>query len=123
MPAPGLDEYLDDLVIALQVRKVPHATIHEVVADVEGKASATGKPPTELFGTARAHADNWGKDPRWPLWAKAAAVVLALAFAAGSIWLAQHPDLVVIGTLVAFIAPFLIFLAWAYSHRAQPGED
>ncbi|MBD8506687.1 hypothetical protein HT102_09330 [Hoyosella sp. G463] len=123
MPAPGLDEYLDELVIALQVRKVPHATIHEIVSEVEGKAAATGKPAQDLFGSPRAHADRWGKDPRWPLWAKAIAVVLVLAFAAGSIWLAQHPDMVLIGTLVAFIAPFLIFLAWAYSHRAQPSED
>ncbi|WP_149359428.1 cytochrome d ubiquinol oxidase subunit II [Lolliginicoccus suaedae] len=123
MPAPGLDEYLDDLVIALQVRKVPHSTIHQIVAEVEGKASSTGTPPAELFGPPRAHADKWGKDPRWPWWAKTVAVVLMLAFAAGSIWLAQHPDMVLIGTLVAFIAPFVIFVAWAYSHRARPEED
>ncbi|GGC55201.1 hypothetical protein IEU95_08925 [Hoyosella rhizosphaerae] len=123
MGAPGPVQYLDKLVTELSVRKVPQSTIRVIVAEVEQKSSSTGQHPEELFGAAPRYANNWGKDPRLPSWAKALVVVAFVAFGLGVLWLSESRELMGAVTWITLCAPVILWVAWVVANRSAADES
>lgn len=64
------ERYIDNLIVALQLRGVPGEKIGQIVAEVEAHVAESGEDPGDAFGKPRDYARTWARDTdrstNWP---------------------------------------------------------
>ncbi|WP_199433511.1 HAAS signaling domain-containing protein [Qaidamihabitans albus] len=62
MTTAPAERYIDNLIIALQLRGVPGEKIGQIVAEVEAHVAESGEDPGDAFGKPREYARTWARD-------------------------------------------------------------
>jgi hypothetical protein len=81
------EKYIDNLILALQLRGVPGEKIGQVVAEVEAHVAESGEDPGDAFGKPSDYARTWARDtPRPVHWSERVRNALGVAACAAGGW-------------------------------------
>lgn len=88
MTPTSTEKYIDNLILALQLRGVPGEKIGQVVAEVEAHVAESGEDPSDAFGKPRDYARTWARNTSHPVhWSEWVRGALGIAACAAGGWL------------------------------------